>query len=367
MLKKLTALAGRLFETQWPTPLALSLSESGNNVTDVEKSVFDWQVELQALPVPGDPQLEDVSSHRIIAVGSGKGGVGKTIVSSSLAFALAQTRLAPVTAVDVDLGGANLHTGLGISKPDFALNEFIQSGTSLRDLTSAAGTDGLSFIGGASDIVGLTEFTDEHRSRFLAELNEFQAGTTILDLGAGSSLFNLDLFSLADQAVLVTTPEPTAIQNAYGFLRAAVYRRIRLLFEGEAGLVEMIECAMNHRGTDSTDTVPGLIHQIARYNRSAAGDLEGLTRQIQVGVVVNMCDNGNGDRVAEKLAKVAREYLGVRLENLGAVSWDDTVRRAIRNWQPLVVHHPKSQAACNLGAMAEHVFINLEQREALGA
>lgn len=367
MIKKLTTLAGRLLDSRWPNVQPLSLSDSSNDRTSSKGLVLDWRAELDALPTPEDDFREDSVSHRVIAVGSGKGGVGKTVVSSSLAFSLAQTRLAPVTAVDVDLGGANLHTGLGISRPGFALNEFLQKGTPLSDLTTPAEMDGLYFIGGASDIVGLTEFTDEHRSRFLADLNGFRTGTTVLDLGAGSSLFNLDLFCLADQAVLVTTPEPTAIQNAYGFLRAAVYRRIRLLFKGETGLVEMIESTMNHHGNDATDTVPSLIRQIARYNRPASDELEGLVRRIRVGLVVNMCDNGNGARVAEKLVRVAREYLGVRLENLGIVSRDDTVRRAVCNWQPLLVHHPRAKAARNLGAIAEHVLENLEHREALGA
>jgi flagellar biosynthesis protein FlhG len=362
MFKKLTHLANRLIDARGPIPLAPSLSESRENLADVETFTPGRQTKLKASPSPSDVTLAGAERNRIIAVGSGKGGVGKTIISSSLALSLADTHLAPVTAVDVDLGGANLHTGLGIRSPNFALNQFLQDGVSLGELASSAQTNGLYYIGGASDIVGLTEFTDEHRKRFLEDLAALAKGITILDLGAGSCLFNLDLFSLADQGILVTTPEPTAVQNAYGFLRAAVYRRIRLLFDGETGLVEMIESAMNHRGTGSEDTVPSLIRQIARYNRSAADELEGVIHQIHVGIVVNMCDNGNGHHVAEGLARVARDYLGVRLENLGYIRREESVRRAICKWQPLVVHHPRAKAAKSLGAIANQVLRKLEKR-----
>lgn len=360
MLKRITHLTGRLLDTQKGHPTELSLSERHRPFQHPQEQVADWPGELEAPPMPQNSLEAEDSGHRVIAVGSGKGGVGKTVVSSSIAISLANT-LAPVTAVDVDLGGANLHTGLGIAHPSFALNSFLQDGVSLHGLGEAAGIAGLLYIGGASDVVGLTEFTDEHRVRFLSDLKAFPGGTTILDLGAGSSLFNLDLFSIADQGVLVTTPEPTAVQNAYGFLRAAVYRRIRLLFEGEAGLVEMIESAMNHRGNDSDDTVPSLIRRISRYNRSAADELEELIQHIQVGVVVNMQEKGNGEHVSEKLPQVARQYLGIRLENLGGVSRDNAVRRAICDWHPLILHYPKAKASRHLVRIAERILGKLEQ------
>jgi flagellar biosynthesis protein FlhG len=303
----------------------------------------------------------------LVAVGSGKGGVGKTILCSSLAVALAKNSDDQVTAVDVDLGGANLHAGLGIPRPSFALNHFLLDEVPLERLSAPSNIDHLNYIGGASDIVGLAEFSEAHRERFLEELVNLQSGTILLDLGAGSSLFNLDLFCLSDYGVLVTTPEPTAVQNAYGFLRAAVYRRLRRYFDGEEGLVEILTGAMNHRRGDEEDSVPGLVREFARYNRSASSRLEEAAQQIEVGVVVNMSEEKEGKEVAENLAQVAQKYLGVRLDFLGSVTWDDHVQQAIREWRPLVLHFSKSKAARDLKKVADCLWRRLEHREALTA
>jgi flagellar biosynthesis protein FlhG len=321
-----------------------------------------WDEELASLPDPDDPCAD--SGHRVIAVGSGKGGVGKTLVSSSLALALAEPRAGSVTAIDVDLGGANLHAGLGIPRPEFALNRFLLDGVPLDHLVATSETEGLRFIGGASDIVGLSELTEDQRDRFLEELQTLPNGTTVLDLGAGSSLFNLDLFCLADQGVLVTTPEPTSIHNAYGFLRASVYRRIRLLFDGEDGLIELLENAMNHRGTDETDSVPGLLHQIYRYNRPAAARLEEVVTASRVGVVVNMSGEKSAKEVAKKLDQIAQKYLGIRVDFLGGVARDAVVHRAVCEWRPLIVHYPTARATRNLRAIATRIEGRLECRKA---
>jgi len=298
--------------------------------------------------------------QHVIAVGSGKGGVGKTLVSSSLALTLSRNSTQPVVAIDVDLGGANLHTGLGMKRPSFALNRFIMDRVPLQELSTSTGFDGLRFVSGASDIIGLAEFSDADRTRFLDELGNFREEIVVLDLGAGSSLFNLDLFCTADQGILVTTTEPTAIQNAYGFLRAAVYRRLRLLFRAEEALLDMIEDASNHRGGDDTDSIPRLIGRVSGYNLSAASRLEEIVQQLRIGVVVNMAKTREAGAVAEGLARTARQYLGVRLDFLGSVDFDASVRRSIREWRPLVVHFPTARAARRLASVATKVGNRLE-------
>jgi flagellar biosynthesis protein FlhG len=306
-------------------------------------------------------QTIEKKARRVIAVGSGKGGVGKTLVSSSLALSLSELSRNPVVAMDVDLGGANLHTGLGIKRPSFGLNRFILDSAPLKALSVASGIDGLQFVGGASDIIGLAEFSDRDRDRFLDELETFRDETIVLDLGAGSSLFNLDLFCTADQGILVTTTEPTAVQNAYGFLRAAIYRRMRLLFQGEEALLDMLGDAMNHRGNEETDSVPMLIQRVSRYNRTAASRLEEIVNQLKIGLVVNMAKVGEATAVADRLAQVVRQYLGARLELLGNVDFDTSVRRSVREWRPFVVHFPRARAARKLGTVALRVADRLQK------
>ncbi len=314
-----------------------------------------------SLPTNGSPGETARLGRHVIAVGSGKGGVGKTLVSSSLALRLAELGTRPVVAVDVDLGGANLHTGLGIKRPSFGLNRFILDHAPLKALSEESGIDGLEFVGGASDIVGLTEFSEGDRARFLEELEGFREETLILDLGAGSSLFNLDLFCTADQGVLVTTTEPTAVQNAYGFLRAAIYRRLRLLFEGEEALLDMLDGAMNHRGSDETSSVPALLHQVARYNRSAASRIEEIVTGLKVGLVVNMATASEATAIAEKLAHVVLQHLRARLDLLGNVDFDKSVPRSVREWRPFVVHFPKTRAARKLEGVATRVANRLDR------
>ncbi|HEX9724679.1 MAG TPA: P-loop NTPase [Vicinamibacteria bacterium] len=294
-------------------------------------------------------------SGRVIAVGSGKGGVGKTLVSSSLALGLAEHFQRRVVAIDVDLGGANLHTGLGIKRPSFALNRFIVEEAPLWELSEPSGFGGLQFVSGASDIIGLAEFTDADKDRFLLELAKFNEDVIVLDLGAGSSLFNLDLFCTAREGILVTTPEPTAVQNAYGFLRAAIFRRLRLQHRAERNVLDMIDETANHKGNEETDSILGLIRRVSKFDRPAAAQLEDIVGQMRVGLVVNMAKAREAARIADGLARTVRRHLGARLDFLGSVDFDASVRRSICEWRPLVVHFPTARAARRLESVAAKV------------
>lgn len=154
-------------------------------------------------------------SCRLWAVGGGKGGIGKSIVSLNLAYWLAKLNQ-KVVLVDADLGGANLHTLLGIKFVKYTLADYLNKRVkSLDDITITTPVSGLRLICGASDIVGLANPKYLQKQKIIKALQKLDADHLILDLGAGSNYDTLDFFLSCNYKIAVITPQPTALQNGY--------------------------------------------------------------------------------------------------------------------------------------------------------
>ncbi len=166
-------------------------------------------------------------ARRLVSVGGGKGGVGKSLISANLGIELAR-RGRRVVLVDADLGGANLHTCLGIEMPRRTLSDFIERKTDrIEDVVTPTGIPNLGLISGALDDLDAANPRYAQKMRLLRHVQGMDVDFAILDLGAGTHLNVLDFFLVSDHGVLVLVPEPTAVENAYRFVKAAFWRRVR--------------------------------------------------------------------------------------------------------------------------------------------
>ena len=157
----------------------------------------------------------------VIAVGGGKGGVGKTFISANLAVTLARMGHR-VVAVDADLEGANLHTCLGVATPEVSLADFVaQREDDLRKLLVSTPERGLQLLAGTHAHLGDAQPSHLRRVRLMRELRQLPTDYVVVDLGAGTHSSVLDYVLTGDDGVLVLQPEPTSVENAYSFLRAA--------------------------------------------------------------------------------------------------------------------------------------------------
>ena len=151
-------------------------------------------------------------NSRIIAVSSGKGGVGKTNISINLALAYARLGKR-VIVLDADLGLANVNVVLGVI-PRYNLYHLIRQQKTMRDIL--LDTDyGIQIVAGASGFSKIANLSEEERQGFIHELYELsQADVIIIDTAAGVSNNVLTFVAAADDVIIVNTPEPTAITDA---------------------------------------------------------------------------------------------------------------------------------------------------------
>jgi flagellar biosynthesis protein FlhG len=169
---------------------------------------------LRVMAQSGDPE----SSTKVIAVTSGKGGVGKTNVVANLAFALTKLRKR-VLVVDADLGLANLDILLGLT-PRYTIEHLFQGTKSLRDIV-IEGPGGMRILPASSGVQHLTELSAEQKLAFLAEVDSLEepVDVMLIDTGAGISSNVLYFVLAAQDVVVVTCPEPTAITDAYALMK----------------------------------------------------------------------------------------------------------------------------------------------------
>lgn len=229
---------------------------------------------------------------KVITVTSGKGGVGKTNITINLALALSDQGLR-VVILDADFGLANIDVLFGIV-PQYTLVDVIHNRKNILEVL-ADGPKNIKFISGGSGVEELVKLDKTQIKRFVDNiaLLDRLSDVIIIDTGAGLSDNVMSFVMAADEVLLVTTPEPTAITDAYA-------------------LIKMI----SHR------------------------DKEKIIR-----VVVNRAENLNeANDILNKLSIVADKFLGLKLCPLGYILQDDTVIKAVKMQQPFSLSFPKSQA-----------------------
>ena len=171
--------------------------------------------------------LNQPSGPRIWAIGGGKGGVGKSVVSTGIAMTLARQGQRCIM-LDADLGGANLHTFLGMAHPQHTLTDLFRKRVSgLQDILLPTPYNNLWLISGARAMLDMANPSYMQKMKVIRQIFSLHADHIFIDLGAGSSFNVLDFFIAAHEGLMVVMPTPTSIENAYHFLKAVYYRKLR--------------------------------------------------------------------------------------------------------------------------------------------
>ena len=252
---------------------------------------------------------------RIWAVGGGKGGTGKSLVSNGLGMRLAE-RGSQVILVDADYGGPNLHTYCGIRKPATSLVHFIDQHVPLEELIVDTRVEGLRLIPGNYNSANTDNLTYAQKQKLFRHIKRLQADHVILDLGAGTQYDVLDTFLLADIHVGVVAPDAMSIENFYLFLKN-LHNRLLCNVLSTVGLKERANSIWKaraehgiattkdfvaHLRTLSTDFSERLTQEHGRFRPHVVLNQVREYRQVEMGFAV--------ESVVNKLFHIAATYSG---------------------------------------------------------
>ncbi|MEJ6950235.1 MinD/ParA family protein [Natronospora cellulosivora (SeqCode)] len=251
---------------------------------------------------------------RIIAIASGKGGVGKSNITVNLGLAL-QERGKKVLLLDADLGMANLDILLGIT-PTYNLSHVLKGRCSFQEAL-IVGPGNIDILAGTSGVDDLVNISSTEIKRLIEASSQMESkyDIIIIDIGAGIHLSVTNFIMACDDALIVLTPEPTAIMDAYSLVKFLARRK----YQNQISL---------------------LINQTSSYKE--------------------------GENVAKRMKKAIKEYLRLDIEIMGYIPYEETVKQSVKQQAPFFITYPKTKAVQALKDVAAKILNKVEENSSNG-
>jgi flagellar biosynthesis protein FlhG len=273
--------------------------------------------------VPSGKHMGSISK-RIWTIGSGKGGVGKSLLTASLGVVLARVGRT-VIIVDANLGLPNLHTHVAASTQGLSLLDVLHNRVPLEEALSSTPHSGLSLLSCTGDAPGSADLTDADRERMMEYINNLDADHTIVDAGTGTSLAVMDFFNMSEEAIVITTPDPSSTPGTYGFLKNAIYRKLRLALSPHPAAAQALKEIHREPGMSKPRSMTQFRDLLAAEDQEAVEKLDMIVAGYHPWVLYNMGAPDSDSQGFEQMQSAARQFLGVDIRRLGSVSRDDKV------------------------------------------
>lgn len=269
-------------------------------------------------------------------VGAGKGGIGKTFVSSSLGITLSKLNF-KVLIVDFDMSGANLHTTFGLKLSDKNLRMFFDDGRPMEELIQTTEIPKVSYLQGFWDSWAPSDVSVDDTQKLMTACRKLNYDYVLFDLGAGPLLSYLELFVHADEKILISDSEPTSVEKTYRFLESFICYSLRESTTRES--YQKLQTTLRaYRNSDHKG-----YFSFRSYLKEAVGfsfDYFEQLNQRPVRLLVNSCRCRQDQDLGHSIKSVCHKYYDLRLDYVGAIDFDNAVWQSVKSREPMLIEKP---------------------------
>ena len=281
--------------------------------------------------------INENTRRKILPVASGKGGVGKSVLVANLGISLASFGQRTVL-VDLDLGGSNLHTYLGLKNRNLGLGNLLtDKSVSFEDVKMRTPYPNLDFVPGDVLVTGIANVAPSQKRTITSNLTKLDADYVLMDLGSGSHVSTLDFFLMSNSGIIVTTPQPPSILNAYGFLKNVVFRLLQQTFSTHKGVTKLLGGIVKESKPNSTPSISQIVDRIRKISKKAARTATEAIGQLRPSIVVSMADRPEDMEIVQSLRTLIEQNLSSDPICLGLIYYDYIVRQAVADTIPLAL------------------------------
>lgn len=294
----------------------------------------------------------------VIAVASGKGGVGKSIFVANLGIMFGAKGKRTVL-VDADIGAANLHTILGVKHPEKTLKDFIDNTTSTLDqVLIPTANENVRLLSSASEILSLIFPKYKERYRLMRSLQKLDTDIIILDIAAGTDQRATDFFGISDTGIMIIEPVPTSIENAFSFLKNLLTRALLRTFYHEKEMVALILDSLDPK---KAGKVLLFTEVLDICEKKSPAKIITFKEQVLNGfrrfyLVINSLQTSEQEKIAEEFRNVAQHLLALNTNILGTLPFEMQMNFTLGQKVPFVIKYPDSGFASSMSRMADQLI-----------
>jgi flagellar biosynthesis protein FlhG len=261
------------------------------------------------------------------------------------------------TVLDVDLGGGNLHTYLGVRPSELTLGDFILGRVAdLSEVRVPTSLPNLKIICGPQDYYPFSNLLFTQKVKILRNIFKLEDEFIILDLGPGSAYNVIDFSLISNGWILVLHPEPSSVENGYLYMKRLIHRRIHHIVRHSGQEKLLAQWTAGLEGNENRkEYIVEFLSSLREIESCLADKIEAAISRISIKIVLNQVRAQDDVRMGKAISYFAKQYLGIKADFIGFIPFDETVTMASRNFQPFTVFYPESRAAKGLSYLSKRL------------